>query len=181
MKGIVFTEFLSMVENAFGLEVTDSVITSSKVKNKGAYTSVGTYDHRDILQLVSQLSILIGTPIPSLVKSFGKHLHGVFVRKFPEFYLAKSDCFEFLKSVDSFIHVEVKKLYPDAELPTFDFEQRDSNTLILRYESKRPFALLAEGLICGAIAHYGQKISLETLDTSKGQGTSCQFTLTKQA
>lgn len=28
--------------------------------------------------------------------------------------------FQFLKNIENYIHVEVRKLYPDAELPTFE-------------------------------------------------------------
>ena len=45
MKGIVFREFISMVENEFSIETADEIITASNLKSEGAYTSVGTYPH----------------------------------------------------------------------------------------------------------------------------------------
>ena len=35
MKGIVFTEFLEMVEEKFGLEVVDYIIESSELASEG--------------------------------------------------------------------------------------------------------------------------------------------------
>ena len=56
MKGIVFTEFLDMVEARFTPEVADRMITAAAVPSSGAYTAVGTYDYHEIIQLVVQLS-----------------------------------------------------------------------------------------------------------------------------
>ena len=55
MKGIVFREFLEMVEEAFGMDVADQIIEESDLPSGGAYTSVATYDHHEILTLVGKL------------------------------------------------------------------------------------------------------------------------------
>ena len=52
MKGIVFTEFLDMVEERFGYEVVDQIISESKLSTDGIYTSVGTYPHSEIVKLL---------------------------------------------------------------------------------------------------------------------------------
>jgi hypothetical protein len=38
---------------------------------------------------------------------------------------------------------------------------------------------LAEGLIRGCIAHYGQSVDVQVEDLSEGQGTSVRFLLTE--
>ena len=63
MKGIVFTEFLEMVENTFGLETVDYIIYKSDLKSEGAYTSVGTYDFFEMLSLISNLSEKVNIPV----------------------------------------------------------------------------------------------------------------------
>ena len=73
MKGIVFKEFIGMVESAFGEETVEKIIDKSNLESEGAYTSVGTYDHGEILQLVTHLSEECSTSVPDLVKTFGKH------------------------------------------------------------------------------------------------------------
>lgn len=67
MKGIISQEFILMVETMFSLEVTDSMMTSSALKAGGADTSVGTYDHSEIVQLVEHLSVTAGVPVPVLL------------------------------------------------------------------------------------------------------------------
>ena len=67
VKGIVFTEFLEMVESRFGLEVADRMIESAALKSRGAYTAVGTYDHEELIWLTSELSWLTGTAPAKLI------------------------------------------------------------------------------------------------------------------
>ena len=55
MKGIIFTEFLELVEEKFGLGMVDKIISQSELNSGGAYTSVGTYEFSEMLQLNSHL------------------------------------------------------------------------------------------------------------------------------
>ena len=56
MKGIVFTELIEMIENEFSLKIADDIIQRSNLKSKGVYSSIGTYDHKEIFILVKELS-----------------------------------------------------------------------------------------------------------------------------
>lgn len=179
MKGVVFTEFLELVETAFSPEMADKIIVRADVPSKGAYTAVGTYDHAEMLALVSELSRETGAPIPALVHTFGKHLFKRFTVGFPQFFAVPS-AFDFLARVHDYIHVEVRKLYADAELPSFENHRHDDRTLIMIYRSHRPFADLAAGLIESAVEHWGGGIDVvrETLD-EPGR-TAVKFTLTRR-
>ena len=53
MKGIVFTEFLEMVEDRFSLDMVDDLIDDCDLPSGGVYTAVGTYSHEEIVALVS--------------------------------------------------------------------------------------------------------------------------------
>ena len=55
MLGIVFTEFMEMVEERFSPEVLDRIMEQAAPANQGAYTAVGYYPHEEILALVVAL------------------------------------------------------------------------------------------------------------------------------
>ncbi len=74
MKGIVFTEFIEMVEDKFGFEVADKIISASNLPSGGAYTAVGTYELQEMLQLLINLEKESGIAISDLLVSFGKYL-----------------------------------------------------------------------------------------------------------
>lgn len=56
MKGVVFREFIAMVKSAYSVEVADRIISASNLSSDGAYTSVGTYPHQEMVELVKHLS-----------------------------------------------------------------------------------------------------------------------------
>jgi hypothetical protein len=84
---------------------------------------------------------------------------------YPHFLKRANGIIDFLMSIENYIHIEVLKLYPDAELPKFQSNLVDSNTLELVYQSERHYGDLAHGLILGAMAYYqdGKLLNKETL------------------
>ncbi len=176
MKGMVFTEFLEMVESAHSYNMVDRIIEEARLPSGGAYTAVGTYDHAEMWSLVSQLSHATGTAVPDLMQAFGRHLAQRLANSHPVFFEASS-LFDFLASVDSLIHVEVRKLYPDAELPHFEVLERTPQRMQLVYRSPRHFGDLAEGLMQGAAAHYGEPVRITRETVSEVSGSHIRFTL----
>ena len=174
MKGMVFTQFLDMVEERFSPEVVDKIIVQADLPSGGAYTSVGTYDHAEIVALVMQLSRETGLPASTLVKAFGEFLFQRFSEIYPQFFEETSSTFGFLRSVEHYIHIEVRKLYPDAELPSLACHV-DGDHMTVIYRSKRQMADLAEGLIKGALDHFGETISMDRRDDANDGST--QFSL----
>ncbi len=181
MKGVVFTEFLEMVEDKFSAEMVDDIIEEADLASEGVYTAVGTYPHEEIVSLVSCLSQQTGIEVPDLVKIFGEHLFGRFAILYPDFFTAETDAFDFLESVETYIHIEVKKLYPDAQLPTFHTWREGEHTLIMDYRSPHPFATLADGLLKGCLAHFQVDAEITMTDRSQGQGTAAEFRIVKAA
>jgi Haem-NO-binding len=180
MKGLIFTEFLEMVEAKFSPDMLDRILDAADLPSGGAYTAVGTYDHREMVELVTRLSRETGIPAQDLVRSFGTHLFERFHRSFPMYFEGVRTTFDFLRQVPDYIHVEVHKLYPDAELPSFAHETPGPDRFVLVYQSSRPFSVLAEGLIKGCIAHFDEPIDLVVEDLSGGRGTSARFSLEKR-
>ena len=177
MKGIVFTEFLTMVEERFSLALVEQIIEAAQLPSQGVYTSVGTYPVDEMVKLLQQLSTRSGIPIPDLLKQFGRYLIGRFVRGYPSFFAAHRSTLDFLSAVEEHIHVEVRKLYADAELPRFLCERTNEQTLTMVYRSPRGLADLAEGLIAGCAAHYHQDVHVAREDLSGGSGTQVRFTI----
>ncbi len=177
MKGIVFREFTDMVENQFGEAMVDDLIETTQPKSGGSYTTVGTYDHAELVAMVGVLSERTGIAAPALVHHFGKHLASVFSKKFPAFFNDCPNTFEFLKKIDNHIHVEVKKLYPDAELPKFTYIQHSEQEFELIYESQRNFAHLAHGLIEGCMEHFNEAFQISREDIADENGTKAMFKL----
>lgn len=110
MKGIIFAEFLDMVEQTYGLTTVDKIIITDQLPSGGAYTAAGTYDFAEMVQLISNLSQQTNIEISVLLKSFGKYFFNCLKETYPHFFIKKSGAFDFLRLMESHIHSEVKKL-----------------------------------------------------------------------
>jgi hypothetical protein len=178
MKGVVFVEFIEMVDSVFSSELAETIIIACDLPSQGVYTATGTYDHNELLAMVVELSKRTEVPVADLVKAFGRHLFQVFSGSFPVKINPKHELFEFLESVENYIHVEVRKLYPDASLPSIACEKTGENTMELSYKSACPFADLANGLILESAEHFKTNV---TVERSKGadDGTAATFIINK--
>lgn len=161
MKGIIFTEFMDLVEDKFGLETLNELLDA--VGDDGVYTTVGSYDHKKLVQLIVQLSKKTGIPAEDLQRVFGqsvfKNLHATLPKS-----SSLDNCqttFQFVRLVEDYIHIEVKKLYQEANPPKFDFISETETAMEFDYRSARCMAHVCLGLLEGCAAHFGESITVE--------------------
>ncbi|MEI6411039.1 MAG: heme NO-binding domain-containing protein [Bacteroidota bacterium] len=178
MKGMVFTSFLDLVEEKFGYEMVDRILLSCDLPSKGVYTSVGTYEHSEMVQLVTALSKETQVPVSDLLKTYGNYFFPILSNGYPQFITEAPSALDLLERIEHHIHVEVIKLYPDAELPRFDTRRIDAQTLELVYHSKRKMADFAEGLILSTFEHYKEQAQIEREDITE-DGSVVRFVIRK--
>ena len=178
MKGIVFTEFLEMVEDKFGYELVDKLLTENELESGGVYTAIGTYNYTEMVQLVTNLSERTGLEKSILLNEYGKYFFQVLLSSYPQFFQTMTEPFDFLESIENHIHVEVKKLYPDAELPSFESERLNENTLKMIYHSERKMSDFADGLIIKTLEHYKTPCNIEKKNMEE-DGSVVQFIIQK--
>ncbi|NJB36312.1 heme NO-binding domain-containing protein [Croceivirga sp. JEA036] len=176
MKGIVFTEFLEMVEETFGLETVDNIIENSELPSGAAYTAVGTYDFNEMVQLLTNLSVETKIPANDLLFTFGTYLFNGLAKTHPEVVEGYTKPLNLLYSIEDHIHVHVKKLYPDAELPTFKILEKTDEKLSMIYSSSRGLYALAHGLITKTFEHFEKSVEV-AYKLLNEQGTEVEFTI----
>jgi hypothetical protein len=177
MKGVVFTEFLEFIGRERNADFVDDVIADANVPSGGGYTAVGTYEFTELAALLGSYCKMTNARPAAALNGFGKHLAQVFQTKFPEFFVQCGDVIEFLRRVEDHIHVEVRKLYPDAELPRFETIEHSERSLVLDYSSCRPLADLATGLMEGVAAYYHQSISIAAAFVDSASGPRTRFVI----
>ncbi|TXD49165.1 heme NO-binding domain-containing protein [Polaribacter sp. IC073] len=178
MKGIVFTELLDLVEEKFGLEMVDEIISKSDLESEGIYTSIGTYSFSEMLQLLQHLSQNTGISIDNLLLVYAEHFFGVIEKSYPGLLATYKDPIEMISSIEDHIHVEVRKIYPDAELPTFIVEEKTANSLVLNYKSSRAMHHFGLGLMNKTFEHFNSTATI-VLEKIKEDGTEVKFIINK--
>lgn len=178
MKGAIFNAFFEMVEQQMGDEMLEKVVEGANLPHLGSYTAAGNYPDTEMNALLLQLHEKTNLAIPSLLEAFGKFTFGYLYRHYHHFFEGVTDAFELLGSVHDYIHVEVKKLYPDAILPAFTVEERNAEKLVLLYESPRAMGDLARGMIQATMEHYNEEFSLQE-ECPTGDKRVIRFTITR--
>jgi hypothetical protein len=159
MKGLVLTFFEDMVIEDFGMECWTDLLNSTGLD--GIYTAAQNYPDEEIVTLVTGLSDSTGIGADKLVRIFGNRMFPKFHERYPQFIDGKLSLLEFLSSVNDVIHMEVLKLYPEAALPHFEYEWLNTETLLMKYRSKRKLCGLAIGLIEAAAENFGTSCQIE--------------------
>tara|TARA_R110002050_G_scaffold281956_2_gene429668 strand:+ start:41902 stop:42441 length:540 start_codon:yes stop_codon:yes gene_type:complete len=178
MKGIVFTEFLDLVEDKFGLEMVDRIINESNLESNGVYTSVGTYKFSEMLQLLQHLSNNTNISIDDLLLVYAEHFFAVLAQSYPGLIDSYKDPIEMLASIENHIHIEVRKIYPDAELPTFEVIEKTDTSLIMIYKSSRAMHYFGLGLMNKTFEHFNASATIQ-LEKIKEDGTEVKFIINK--
>lgn len=96
----------------------------------------------------------------------------------PSLKLDSKSTFEFITQVEQYIHVEVKKLYPQASPPKFDLISTSEYEMTLDYISARCLSYVCFGLIEGCAEYFDEKINIQ-MHAIQADGSQVRFTLKK--
>ncbi len=158
MKGIVFNLLEEAVIQQFGEETWERLLDASKLD--GVYTSIGSYPDEHLLRLVEAASAALNLPPNAVVRWFGVSALPLLARKYPTFFEKHQSTRPFLLTLNGIIHPEVRKLYPGADVPDFEFDISSPDVLVMVYRSKRRLCAFAEGLIEGAAVQFGETATI---------------------
>jgi len=178
MKGVVFVELLSMAEDMLGEAVVDSVIDAADLASGGAYTTVGNYPCDELMVLIAGFSRTTSVPAAELQRLFGNWMMRSFETHYPGFFNSQATALGMLESIENEVHVEVRKLYPDAELPNFHTRREAEGQLTMTYVSPRSLSSFCHGLIEGCLAHFATEATIEASDRSVPGTTRTDFRIT---
>ena len=85
---------------------------------------------------------------------------------------------DLLASIENHIHFEVQKIYPDAQLPTFELILHEENKMIMIYKSDKALYILGKGLMEETFKLFGEHAIIE-YEKLKEDGTEVKFTIVK--
>jgi predicted hydrocarbon binding protein len=159
MKGIVFNLLEDLVRRDHGDDAWELLLEKSGVS--GVYTSLGSYDDAELYRLVGAATEALGVDAATVIRWFGREALPLLAQRYPEFFSRHDTARSFVLTLNDIIHPEVRKLYPGADVPDFDFDASEPDRLRMTYRSARRLCAFAEGLIEGAAAHYGEHVHIE--------------------
>jgi len=117
--------------------------------------------------------------VNDLLYAYGKTFFAVLEKNHANIFSLYSGPLEMLASIENHIHVEVRKLYPGAELPTFRIIQQDDNSLEMMYYSDSSMYMFTKALMEQTFAHYHENSRIE-LEMVQENGTQVRFRIYKE-
>ncbi|MGQ0810429.1 MAG: heme NO-binding domain-containing protein [Nitrospiraceae bacterium] len=173
MKGIVFNLLEELVRREHGENTWDALLESAGLD--GVYTSLGSYADAELMKLVAAASSALHSQPDTILRWFGRKAMPLLAEKYPSFFATQKSARPFLLTLNDIIHPEVRKLYPGAVVPVFDFDTSSPDTLIMGYTSERKLCALAQGFVEGAADHYGEDLSFEQTQCMHRGDEKCVF------
>jgi predicted hydrocarbon binding protein len=141
--------------------------------SKGVYTAVGSYPDQELTSLVGAAAGMLDVTPDDLVREFGRKAIPHFAERYPQFFAPHSDTRSFVLTLNEVIHPEVRKLFPGADVPTFEFSLPDERTVELAYVSTRRLCSFAEGLVLGSTEHFGETVEMRQTSCMKRGDPRC--------
>jgi predicted hydrocarbon binding protein len=160
-----------VITDDHGERVWDEVLEAAG--SEGIYTAVGSYADEDLLSLVGTAAGMLDVSADDLVREFGRKAIPHFAERYPQFFTPHDNTRSFILTLNEVIHPEVRKLFPGADVPTFEFALPDERTVELAYVSTRRLCSFAEGLILGATGHYGETVEMRQTSCMKRGDAKC--------
>jgi hypothetical protein len=173
VKGIVFNLLEAVVTKEHGENVWETLLDNAGMD--GAYTSLGSYPDDQLMRLVAAASGTLKCSDAEVLQWFGRNAMSILAERYPQFFKGQSSTRAFLLTLNEIIHPEVRKIYPGADVPVFDFDSSSPNVLVVGYRSRRKLCALAEGFVEGAAEHFGQSLTFEHLQCMHHGADKCVF------
>jgi hypothetical protein len=107
-----------------------------------------------------------GVPAPDLLRLFGAALFGRLVRSYPAFFVGIESTVDLLGRYEAHVVAEVRKLDGRAQPPDLTLVRQEGPVEVI-YRSAEGLAELAEGLLRGSVAHFGEPFRVERIGSKE--------------
>lgn len=171
MKGFIFTNFLDFVEKSNGLEMVDQMLGECDLASEGVYSAFNSYEFDELVTLLTYVSKKTDISPQILLESFGRFVFPYLIGKHSYIIEKYSNAIDLIAGIENHIHIEVKKLYEDAELPTFNVVDKKEDSLTIIYTSTRGLTYFAIGLMKETLLFFKVKGTIDMVENYNNDGS----------
>lgn len=177
MKGIIFNLLESFIVDRWGEERFERILSRCPLHTTTAFVGPGTYPDSDLFTLVEGATEELGIDTQTALRAFGRYALPRLAAKFDVFVRDHRHPKSFLCTLDGIIHVEVRKLFAQAEPPHIWHEDPAPDALVLHYRSQRKLCSMFEGLLEGTGDYFRVPFTYQQVGCMKSGASSCDFHL----
>jgi hypothetical protein len=177
MKGVVFNLLEAFICEGWDAATYEAILAACSLQTKEPFVGPGTYPDSDLFLIAGQAAETLGLPLPAALRAFGRYLFPRLAEQVLPLVKSHADARSFLKSVEDVIHVEVRKLMPQAITPSFHYREPDARHLVIEYRSARKLCALMEGLLDGTADFFATTIGQQQTRCLLRGDECCEFQL----
>ncbi|MHB8470434.1 MAG: heme NO-binding domain-containing protein [Gaiellaceae bacterium] len=172
MHGLIFTSF-----RRFADELDPELAEAAS-----GYAGSKTYPDEELEALVQRAAGVTGQSRDGVLRAFGTFTaRTTFHELYPAFYESTGGTRAFLLRVESHIHELVRATLPGSAPPRLRATPLGETDVVVSYTSSRNLCDLAEGLIEGVAARYGEQVTIEQPQCMHRGDPTCALIVTVAA
>jgi hypothetical protein len=176
MKGVIFNLLEDFVTTTWGEVAYEDILGRCPVHARGPHVGPSTYPDADLMAIVAGACARLGVTTDQALQAFGAFAATPLIGKLPRELVPFDHPRDLLLAVDDVIHVEVRKLFRDAEPPRITCrDDGDPTRLTLYYASRRQLCPLLLGLLDGTARHYMVPITYQHVTCSRDGAPRCEL------
>ena len=161
MLGKIITSFIDMLHRDHDEIYVESIVSSSKLSNDGAFTDFAIYDDSNLSRLIATYSAEANKSIDSIWLNFGQYSFKTLFEQHSHITKNYHDLLSVMSHLDSKIHPALNLLYSEISFPRFTVLDSSDHEITLAYESERNLVDFAEGLIAGCAEYFAQSVTIK--------------------
>lgn len=163
MLGSILDCFEKLVKQKFGKDTWESILLKSGLQEDYRVFAHRVYDDEIFDKLFATSCEELKLTKEEISKEFGKAWMKYASEKYFAFFTTKTSAKNFILSTDN-THAKITDKVENAHPPRFIYEEIDSLTLIMKYQSLRNLNYIWFGLLESIGEHYNEKVEVVRLD-----------------
>jgi hypothetical protein len=169
MKGTIAKCLSEMVVEKFGKDKWEAVLQLGGQARSAIFMPQQDVDDGAILKLVDSACKILGVTPVQAADAFGEYWMNVYAPKlYRPFLDGCKTARDFLLKLND-MHKSMTKNMPGARPPSFAFQWKDENTLVLSYQSQRGLIDFAVGLAKGVGKYYQTPLKVTKINARQVQ------------
>jgi len=164
MKGVVVDCLDKLVCKQFGQGKWREILAACGVAADRRFARGEDIEDAQAMKLFAKTCEITGLSFEEASEAYGRFWISHYIPvAYPEFLVGVSSAREMLLKLDE-IHASVAARVENARPPRHSYEWRDSNTLLMSYDSERDLVELFIGAVKGVATHFGETIAVTQRD-----------------
>lgn len=169
MKGTIVKCLEELVESQFGKDKWEKSLEDAGLRKTTMFITVSDVDDAQVMKVVGAVCDNLGISLAQAADAFGDYWVNTYSQKmYGQFFQKNKTAKDFMLDMDN-VHVTMTKTMKDAKPPRFNFEWKDTKTLVVNYSSDRGLIDFAIGLTKGVGKYYKEQLNVFKLSPNKFQ------------